>query len=400
MNGKESIHDYDARKGVVFKKLERSGIPEENKRLIREYLDFCAIENLSKGRIVKYAYYMIRLSEWLGTLWEMAERKDIEGLVLKINESDYAEQSKKEYKACVKKFYKWMLKTDDYPEIVRWIKPHSKKLSKIRLPEEILEKGEIFSMIRHAVSTRDKAFVACLWESGCRIGEFLFIRIKHVTPSNGHGLQIMVNGKTGPRRILLIEMAPILREWINAHPKNDDPEAYVWTTKDGGFMRYGTARALIERVAKNAGVTKKINPHSFRHSRATYVANYMTESQMKMFFGWAQASDMAQIYVHLSGRDVDNAVLKMNGMTTGENGKKDQSGPLTCFKCGGTNDPLAKFCSKCGAMLDEKLAVEMVKKDMERKEADQLMNILMEDDEFKKVLLDRISKLNERKVIV
>lgn len=63
MDGKESIHDYDARLNVVLRKLDRSAISEENKRLIREYLDFCALENLGKGRVVKYAYYMIMAFE-------------------------------------------------------------------------------------------------------------------------------------------------------------------------------------------------------------------------------------------------------------------------------------------------------------------------------------------------
>lgn len=36
---------------------------------------------------------------------------------------------------------------------------------------------------------------------------------------------------------------------------------------------------------------------------------------------------------------------------------------------------------------------------MERNEADQIMNSLLEDEEFKKVLLDKISKLNDKKVV-
>ena len=106
---------------------------------------------------------------------------------------------------------------------------------------------------------------------------------------------------------------------------------------------------------------------------------------------------MAQIYVHLSGRDVDNAVLKMNGMGTNGNGEKDQSGPLTCFKCGGTNDPLAKFCSKCGAILDEKLATDIVKKDMERKEADGVMDRMFEDVEFREMFMRKLKGLEPNK---
>lgn len=43
---------------------------------------------------------------------------------------------------------------------------------------------------------------------------------------------------------------------------------------------------------------------------------------MKEFFGWVQASNMASIYVHLSGRDVDNALLKVYGIQNTKENKK------------------------------------------------------------------------------
>jgi len=44
---------------------------------------------------------------------------------------------------------------------------------------------------------------------------------------------------------------------------------------------------------------------------------------MKQYFGWVQGSDMASVYVHLSGRDVDNALLKLNGLEVKEEKKRN-----------------------------------------------------------------------------
>ncbi|MBD3210268.1 hypothetical protein GF318_02700 [Candidatus Micrarchaeota archaeon] len=44
------------------------------------------------------------------------------------------------------------------------------------------------------------------------------------------------------------------------------------------------------------------------------MANKLTEARMKACFGWVQGSDMAGVYVHLSGRDVDKAILGTYGM--------------------------------------------------------------------------------------
>ena len=44
------------------------------------------------------------------------------------------------------------------------------------------------------------------------------------------------------------------------------------------------------------------------------MANHLTEAQMNEYFEWVQDSGMPCIYVHLSGRDIDDAVLKANGI--------------------------------------------------------------------------------------
>ncbi|WP_394344768.1 hypothetical protein [Salinigranum halophilum] len=54
-----------------------------------------------------------------------------------------------------------------------------------------------------------------------------------------------------------------------------------------------------------------MNPHHFRHSRATHLANWLTEAQLCEWFGWVQGSNVPARYVHLSGRDIDNAYLAL-----------------------------------------------------------------------------------------
>jgi hypothetical protein len=50
----------------------------------------------------------------------------------------------------------------------------------------------------------------------------------------------------------------------------------------------------------------------FRHinSDSQYLlAGKLAEAQMNQIFGWKQSSEMLSIYVHLSGKDVDDAIL-------------------------------------------------------------------------------------------
>lgn len=77
---------------------------------------------------------------------------------------------------------------------------------------------------------------------------------------------------------------------------------------------------------------------------------------MKEFFGWTQSSDMASIYYHISGKDVDNALLKAYGLKPQEDLESKSITIKTCASCGEPNSFLAHFCKKCNSPLDLSLA--------------------------------------------
>ena len=46
--------------------------------------------------------------------------------------------------------------------------------------------------------------------------------MKHVS-FDSNGAQIMVAGKTGMRRVRIIASAPLLTQWLENHPRKEDP---------------------------------------------------------------------------------------------------------------------------------------------------------------------------------
>ena len=169
--------------------------------------------------------------------------------------------------------------------------------------------------------------------------------------------------------------------------------SFLWIRRDLKEIEYGSLKSMLERVAERAGVKKRVNPHNFRHSRATHLANHLTEAQMKEYFGWVQASKMASIYVHLSGRDVDNAILKVYGLQTDEKKEESKLKPLDCERCKESNQATNKYCSMCGFPLEEKTKTEVIQKTIERNEADQIMDRLFEDDEFRTIVRRELKEL-------
>jgi hypothetical protein len=152
-------------------------------------------------------------------------------------------------------------------------------------------------------------------------------------------------------------------------------------------------RTILEVVARRASVTKAVNPHNFRHSRATHLAQHLTEAQMNEFFGWVQGSDMPSTYVHLSGRDMDRALLKINNVVPDSEAQREtEFTSRRCPRCDLDNPPANMFCSRCGMVLDEREARQMMVEQAERSRADGILDDLLRDPEVRAVLAGKLRR--------
>jgi integrase len=387
------MSEYHAKRlAADIKRISQSAeICEENKTTIFKFLDFMRANGVSPGTLRSILWALSVIAIFLSKPFQQATKDDIISVVGKIEEKYKSEKSKKHLKAELRRFYKWLRGTKDYPEEVAWIRLNYKIDSVSRkLPEEILTEEEIESIANAALNPRDKALVLILYESGCRIGEILSLKIKNVQ-FDEYGCVLLVNGKTGPRRVRVIKYAKVLMDWLDKHPLKHDVEAPVWvslgTNTKNKLISYVEVECVLNKLAKKAGITKKVNPHAFRHARATHLARHLPEAIMKEHFGWTKDSRMASVYYHLSGRDVDEALLKVYGYKPKDGEVK--SIPLRiCPNCGEINTVLTHFCKKCNAFLDLSLAWK------EKDEAvAKVLEVLKQDEWFVKRVKEIIEDL-------
>jgi len=199
VRNKIEVHNYQRRLERALSKIDESSIDGKCKSAILDFYNDCLSRGLSKARILKYLDTIERIARQLKKPFEEATKDDIARLVREIEERDYSEWTKHDYKLNLKIFYRWLKKTEDYTEEVKWIKPRAKKGN--LLPEEILTEDEVKKIAESATNLKDKAFILVLYESGCRIGEILSLRIHNVQFDN-YGTVLSVSGKTGDRRII------------------------------------------------------------------------------------------------------------------------------------------------------------------------------------------------------
>lgn len=396
MSGSAEIYNHKRTLDLTLLRLKNSTLHEDNKtNLLKFYRDIQA-EGLSLGRIIKYLETLYNLAKMLPKPFHAATKEDIIDLLQQIESKDYSDWTKRDFKIVIKRFYKWLRKTEDYPEEVKWIKTRVK--NKHLLPEQLLTEEEVKKLVASADNPRDKALILVLSESGCRIGEILTLRIRNVQ-FDEYGAQLIVNGKTGMRRVRIIASSPCLATWIDNHPIRDNPDAPLWVTMGtknrGGILKYGACRQMLAELVKRAGLKKRVFHHLFRHSRATKLANFLSDSQLKQHLGWVQSSAMAAIYVHLSGKEVDDALLRLQGLKKEEKKEEPELKVVICSRCNGSNSPTSKFCIRCGLPLDIKTAVEL---DQTREKADALMALLLKNPKTLDTLLAEIKKLTSKDV--
>jgi site-specific recombinase XerD len=393
LNRRIDIHNFSSRLEAAEQRVRAANpITSRNAELIQQFENACFSEGLSTGRVTKYVLTLRRIAKWLGKNFDNVTKQDIEDLVTQLERSDYSAWTKHDYKVAIKRFYKWLNGGDEYPKEIKWIKTTFKKKNSL-LPKDLLTEDDLKRLVDAANTPRNKAFIITLYESGARIGEIGSMQIQDVAFEERY-TTLMLQGKTGSRRVIVVASTPYLNVWIQHHPLNNDPEAPLWvnlgTVNRFKAMSYPALAKVLKVTAKRAQLMKRVTPHKLRHSRATFLATKLTEAQMNQIFGWKQGSEMPSIYVHLSGRDVDEAILGVYGLKEIKD-EKPKLTPHICPRCNITNAYNAKFCSRCGLALDIQAAAQI---EAARKKTDNVMDVLMQDSEFKVLLTKKLKEYN------
>ena len=337
-----------------------------------------AKSGIRERRVSKYYSSFRRILILAGKNFDLknAGEEDIDKALRAINESSLSNETKCDFR----KYLKAYLRFREGGELPKWAREIKSRIGemKVMLPEDIPDTGEIEKLISVCSNERDRCLIKLVSESGLRAGELGSLQVKHFKFLDV-GCQITVPTtdmtKTGGRRILVVESEAYIKAWLNAHPWRNNLNATMWVLmeQNNGVMTPmsydGMRRMLYNKAVKATLDPSKFNLHNFRHFAATEKAKWMSDQQMMEYFGWRK-SDMVRRYTHLSGRDMNDAILNHYGVNKPEEEEKP-----VCPRCGLQNMYGARFCSRCMIPLDLKIALEVEK---ERNKYDEIMSRLME----------------------
>lgn len=282
---------------------------------LMEFLEYLEIEqNLSAKTIENYHHYLMRFVEFtddttLGKITPEIVRKwrlwlnrfkSPNGETLSATTQNY-------HLIALRSFLKFCAK-HDYPTLP----PEKIELAKIRRkqvtflsPEEL---SALFDQpdITETSGLRDRAMLELLFSGGLRVSELVSLNRDHV---NTKRREFTVRGKGQKDRPIF--MSEAAAEWIDAYLKKRSDSSPALFIRYGGSKEQDTSgdflrltprsiQRIIQRYAKLAGITKKVSPHTLRHSFATdLLMNGADIRSVQTMLGHSDIST-TQIYTHIT----------------------------------------------------------------------------------------------------
>jgi len=287
---------------------------------IEEYKSYLKIERgLSINSIASYENDVISLRDYV--LKNKVKESPIECNPNTINSFIYNSSKKNSARSQARKisglksFFKFLvfegyLKTSPMSNI------ESPKLGR-KLPD-ILNVEEISQMIssidvNEKFGQRNKTIIEILYGTGIRVSELIELKISNIFFKEDI---IRVVGKGDKERFVPIGMQAkkSVNDYINNkrnHQKIEESSNDVLIlSKDGKKLTRHMIFTLIKNISIKSGITKKISPHTFRHSFASHLLKNGADLRTIQLILGHENITTTEIYTHLDSKHLLNVMKK------------------------------------------------------------------------------------------
>lgn len=171
---------------------------------------------------------------------------------------------------------------------------------------------------------RDYAMFTFMYDTGCRVGEELNIKIKDLY-LDVERPYVIVSGKGDKKRPLILseKTVEIIRLYIKMFLGNDPkPESYLFYSNHGGIFRPMSEDAINDRLymisekanKKCSEVPLHMHCHQIRHSSASHwLQDDINIAQISRYLGH-ESLETTRIYLGISREELEQALAKRENL--------------------------------------------------------------------------------------
>ena len=220
----------------------------------------------------------------------------------------------------IRTFFSFMMeegRCDENPcELIDTPKPQ-RKLPVVLSVEEV---GRMISSVdlTDPLGHRNKAILEVMYGCGLRVSEAVSIRVTDIFAGEQF---IRVIGKGDKQRLVPVcdkameavnnyipERWSLVQHCMEKGMKKVDNEI-LFLNRRGGKLTREMLFTIVKRQAEKAGITKRISPHTFRHSFATHLVENGADLRVVQDMLGHSSILTTEIYTHVSGKKWQRNIL-------------------------------------------------------------------------------------------
>ena len=154
---------------------------------------------------------------------------------------------------------------------------------------------------------RDSAMLELLYSCGLRVSELVSLKIQDLFFGEGY---IRVIGKGDKQRLVPISATARERvhRYLDKRPETRSGEDALFLNNRGSRLTRVMVFTILKQAARNAGIEKRISPHTFRHSFATHLLEGGASIRQVQEMLGHESILTTEIYTHLDSSHIRRTV--------------------------------------------------------------------------------------------
>ncbi len=281
---------------ILKKKKQNSrNISEVNKQVIREFVSYLRGLRLSESTVMTYFTFVADFVEFIGekpldTLTNIDVRLFVEN---QVKHKRYAISTHRQLVSAIKHFGTFLPESQLSVEEIKRPKKSS------YLPT-VLSKEEIIDLLRATKNLKHRTILAMLYSAGLRISEILHLKLKDIDIDRRQLFIKNAKGRKDRVVVLAESFIPLLHNYYMTYT----PAIYFIENPKGGKYSAVSIRTFIKKSCKNAHITKRVTPHTLRHSYATHlIEDGVGLRHVQDLLGHSKP-ETTMIYTHVAKKDL------------------------------------------------------------------------------------------------
>lgn len=280
-----------------------------SQNLIDKYIGSLWLEKgLSQNTLDSYQRDLKALTKWLdesNRSLQSVRREDLLKYLADRMGSGIKARSTARALSCLRSFYRYLLR-EKVIKVDPTLRIDNPKLGR-PLPDSLTESDVERLLAAPDLTTpigiRDRAMLEVLYACGLRVTELVSLRLTDMNLRQG---VLRVMGKGSKERLVPLgeEAISWLQRFIQESRdellKKNLSEDVVFPSNQGKMMTRQTFWHRIKIHAQDAGIKKKLSPHTLRHAFATHLVNHGADLRVvQLLLGHSDLST-TQIYTHIA----------------------------------------------------------------------------------------------------